>query len=529
MNDPSVLDDRRELRALLWDACELEHQLMLQYLFAAFTLKKFEDDSCTRDQLEAIRRWGSTIMVVARQEMEHLALANGILSAIGEDPFFPRDNIPLRSRYFLGEHRAKAAAAAAEEAGGVDPGPTPKDIEFRWEKFNRDTMARFVCAESPDWRHVQGTAMYPSWCFADPAADPALRLSAASGQAPLKLSRSHVDELVRAVSSKGLFASIPVHPGAIQELYGKIDALLKKHPEYFKGVPDRQVFIPVEYQISVIKITDYVSASAAIDQIVEEGEGIETPPDYESHFARFWGVYQELLQMLPTGFDPALPVAMNPLPDESWIPYTRAVSELLDDAYVVLLYVLTSLYRNYGGRDRPPYLTEALQNVAFGPFMTMIVRPVAEVLVHLRIHEGGTETAGPVFQLTDEQEERIWPRPSLPDVPGAGLVPGRPGSHRTEEEREAITGELDDIDFILGRMDALCRRLAELSGEANDAESAELVSQLSTALVEQADEGWARGRLAYVRESAEAMANNVRRIYQVGQLPQFNVQVEWPL
>lgn len=522
---PSPLDDRDQLRALLWDACELEHQLMLQYLFAAFTLKKFEDERCTKDQLEAIRRWGSTIMVVARQEMEHLALANGILSAIGEDPFFPRDNIPLRSRYFLGEHRAAAAAAAA---GDEEPGPKPLDIEFRWERFNRETMARFVCAESPDWGHVQGTAMYPSWCFADPAADPVLKLGAGADQAPLKLSRSHVDTLVHAITKNGLFASVPVHPGAIQELYKKIDRLLQDHPEYFRDVPDRQVFVPVEYQISIIKITDPVSASAAIDQIIEEGEGIDTPPGYESHFARFWGVYQELLEMLPTGFDPALPVADNPLPDERWLPYTRAVSELLDDAYVALLYVLTSLYRNYARRDRPPYLTEALQNVAFGPFMTMIVRPIAEVLVHLRTHEGGAETAGPVFRLTAEQEQRIWPRPRLRDVPGAGPVPGRPDSDLDEKQREEIAAELDDIDFILGRLDALCQRLAELSGTANGAESAALAAQLSAALVAQADEGWARGRLEYVRESAEAMANNVRRIYQVGQLPQFTVQVEWP-
>jgi hypothetical protein len=511
---PPVDTDRDQVRALLWDACELEHQLMLQYLFAAFTLKKFEDPSCGKDQLEAIRRWGSTVMLVARQEMEHLALANGILAAIGEDPFFPRDNIPLRSRYFLGEHRSEGE------------GPTPRDIVFRFERFNRETMERFVCAESPDWEHVQGTPMYPSWCFADPNADPALLRAASrpAGDEP-PVSRSHVDSLD--TRAGGLLGAVPVHPGTIPELYGKINVLLQKHPEWFQHVRDRQVFIPVEYQISVIKITDPDSASAAIDQIVEEGEGIDTPPGYDSHFTRFWKVHAELLQMLQTsGFDPALPVATDPVPDDGWLPYTRAVSELFDEAYVTLLYVLTSLYRNYGRRERPPYLTEALQNVAFGPFMTMVIRPIAEVLVHLRTREGGTETAGPAFRLTPEQEQVIWPRPQSGGAPASDIVPGQPGATVTVKKRDELAAQLDDIDFILGRMDDLCARLGELAGTGSPGNA--FAALLTAALVESADEDWARRQLEYVRESAEAMANNVRRIYQIGQLPQFNVQVEWP-
>jgi hypothetical protein len=111
-------------------------------------------------------------------------------------------------------------------------------------------------------------------------------------------------------------------------------------------------------------------------------------------------------------------------------------------------------------------------------------------------------------------------------VPGEAPVPGQPDSDATPAERRAVTGQLDDIDFILARMDALCARLGELAGTgaANDAAFA----GLTEALVDPAAPEWARGRLDYVRESAEAMANNVRRIYQIGQLPQFNVQVEWP-
>ena len=519
---PAPDPDRDTLRALLWDACELEHQLMLQYLFAAFTLRKFpEPGTGVEAQLEAVRRWGSTVMLVARQEMEHLALANGILAAIGEDPFFPRDNIPSQTRYFKGENRVEARDAGGPAAKAA-PEPRPLDIPFVFDRFSERTMGRFVCAESPDWEHVQGTDMYPAWCFASDTPRKGLRarLRPPEGLGPAGLpeSRSHVDRLPPPVAEGLLGAAVPVHPGTIPELYGRIDALLQKHPEYFVGHRDRQVFIPVEYQISVIKITDYASAHAAIDQIVEEGEGIDAPPGYESHFARFFAVHQEVQELMGAGFDPALPVHRNPVPGRGWLNYTREVSEVFDYAYVTLLYVLTSLYRNYARRERTPFLTEALQNVAFGPFMTMIVRPIAEVLVHLKIRRGRkSETAGPAFRITPEEELMIWPRP-----PAAGP----PDSRASDEERERLASRLDNIDFILERLDELCTRLGRLAGSGDRKKRPPRA--LAAALVEDARPEWARQQLDYVRESAQAMANNVRRIYQIGELPQFTVPVEWP-
>lgn len=137
------ITNREELRAYLWEACEIEQQLMIQYLFAAFTLKKHPDRSCSPAQLEAVRRWGSQVLMVARQEMEHLALANGILTAIAEDPFFARENIPVQSRYFLGQELA-ASRSPKEKV-------TPCDIPFVFERFTLDTIGRFVCAESPGY------------------------------------------------------------------------------------------------------------------------------------------------------------------------------------------------------------------------------------------------------------------------------------------------------------------------------------------------------------------------------------------
>ena len=65
---------REELIAALQVAAELEHLLMVQYLFAAYTLKRGADEGLSPPDLERARRWGSKVTFVARQEMEHLGI-----------------------------------------------------------------------------------------------------------------------------------------------------------------------------------------------------------------------------------------------------------------------------------------------------------------------------------------------------------------------------------------------------------------------------------------------------------------------
>src|SRR6188508_637876 len=84
-----VIQTRDDLISALDEAAELEHGLMCQYLYAAFSLKKAgEPDSpygpaLTPAQYEVTRRWQATILKVARQEMEHLGLANNLRIGIG--------------------------------------------------------------------------------------------------------------------------------------------------------------------------------------------------------------------------------------------------------------------------------------------------------------------------------------------------------------------------------------------------------------------------------------------------------------
>src|SRR5262245_59814195 len=97
---PFVIEHREALIYMLCEAAELEHGIMCQYLFAAFSLKQREDEGLTADALEAVLRWRTAIAHVATEEMLHLALVQNLLSAIGSAPHLARPNLPAPARHY---------------------------------------------------------------------------------------------------------------------------------------------------------------------------------------------------------------------------------------------------------------------------------------------------------------------------------------------------------------------------------------------------------------------------------------------
>ena len=91
---PFVIEHREALIYMLCQAAEVEHGIMCQYLFAAFSLKQGADEGLTAGQLETVTRWRRTVAHVATEEMLHLALVQNVLSAIGAAPHLTRPNLP---------------------------------------------------------------------------------------------------------------------------------------------------------------------------------------------------------------------------------------------------------------------------------------------------------------------------------------------------------------------------------------------------------------------------------------------------
>ncbi|HTK54541.1 MAG TPA: ferritin-like domain-containing protein, partial [Gemmatimonadaceae bacterium] len=97
---PADVAKRKRLALLLAQAAELEHAAMCMYLFASSTMKStVAEGGVTLMQLETMRQWRAHMMVVAREEMEHLGIVLNLLSAIGEAPVLRRRNFPFTVEY----------------------------------------------------------------------------------------------------------------------------------------------------------------------------------------------------------------------------------------------------------------------------------------------------------------------------------------------------------------------------------------------------------------------------------------------
>jgi Ferritin-like len=91
---------RRALVDALREAAELEHAVCCMYLFAAFSLKRNVSEGVSLQQLRCIQDWCGDLLLIARQEMEHLGLVGNLLAAIGEPPHFARPNFPLKKHSY---------------------------------------------------------------------------------------------------------------------------------------------------------------------------------------------------------------------------------------------------------------------------------------------------------------------------------------------------------------------------------------------------------------------------------------------
>jgi hypothetical protein len=107
-----------ELARLLREATEIEHALMLQYLYSAFSLKP-EYAAIAGDGAP-----GSTDLIgVAVQEMQHLATVNRLLAALGAAPNLVRQEFPYE--------------------------PDIYTFEFSLEPMSPKSLAKYIYAEAP--------------------------------------------------------------------------------------------------------------------------------------------------------------------------------------------------------------------------------------------------------------------------------------------------------------------------------------------------------------------------------------------
>jgi len=354
---PIVVEHREQLIYLLREAAELEHTIMCEYLFAAFTMKQRLDEGLTAAQLEAVDRWRKAILTVAKQEMLHLTLVQNLLTSIGAAPHLSRPNLPTAAKHF------------------------PAGVQIALVPFGERALRHFLFLERPE-----GVALEDP--EAQVAVDRARPLMADDDIVPAPQGFATVGHLYRAIDV------------GFAWLTGTLGA-----EKLFIGPAPAQTSPDVMHWDGLVAVTDLDSAHAAIDVVVEQGEGA-TGDWREAHFGKFLEIYDEYLALRAAdpSFEPARPVLPGhvrshrygdpvPIIEES---RTRRAADLFN---VVNEVVLLALTRFFAHTDETPAQLAILENVAVGS-MFAAIRPLGQLLTTLPFGPSAPgRTAGPTFEL----------------------------------------------------------------------------------------------------------------------------------
>lgn len=329
---------REQLWGMLFEAAEIEHNLMCCYLYAMFSLKESIDEDLSEHELASIRRWRAEILDVAVEEMAHLAIVSNILSALGAPAHFSRQNFPIA------------------------PGYHPAGVVVKLAPFNVQTLDHFIYLERPeDIDMADGAGFEPERSY----------------------TRSLATE--RLMSMTMDYATVGALYAAIEEGIRGLARTLGE-AALFVGDEAHQMSPAVVRLPNLTLVRCVQSACDAIQAIVKQGEGSD-PDEEKSHFQRFLAIraeYQTLLAARP-GFVPARFAAHNPVmrrppqPEgKVWISAEPAAS-LLDIGNALYNHSVRCLALSYAGVD--PATQRALANASID--LMRIMTPVADRLTTL--------------------------------------------------------------------------------------------------------------------------------------------------
>ncbi len=412
MNDvaaDSPLLQREVLLNALYEAAELEHNLMCTYLYAAFSLKEGAQEGLSETETQAVRRWKQVLIGVAIEEMGHLAAVWNITAALGGSPRIGRTNFPL------------------------DPGYLPACVVVKLAPFNAETLQHFVFLERP-----HGSSEPDGAGFAYER--PYVRGS----------SRPHLTPMGRDYDTVGTFYAT---------LGQGLRDFVARHGEAqtFGGDPALQLSAREVNLAGACPVRCLKTALAAFTTIVEQGEG--APQDSaHSHYQKFLGIRAELRALTAHNpqFVPAHPAAVNPVlrrpprPEgRVWLEDATAFAtvDLANAAYALMLRLLAYAYVLPG----PGAEKSLVVDLAIG--LMGALAPLAERAARL--------PAGPSNPHCNAGVTFITLRDSAPFPPG-------PAARRGFLER---FGQLAEVAAALGaggeeRTRSAAARFAALAGRA---------------------------------------------------------------
>ncbi len=359
---PFVIEHREALIYMLCEAAELEHGIMCQYLFAAFTLKQNEGEDLTGEELAATRRWRKIISHVATQEMLHLALVQNLLSAVGAAPHLARPNFPHPASHY------------------------PAGVHLALLPFGEQAVRHFMFLERPEGMDLHdGDGL------------------AAFGRAVPHMQASDIVPRGQDFATVGhMYRSIEAGFARLCAKYGE--------KWLFVGPPRAQATQEYFGWPELVPVTDLASAQRAIDEILEQGEGPRGHWE-DAHFGRFVEILDEFEQareanrgLMPAR--PVLPVNVRPCDRDVDVPLaddpvTVKVMDLFNVAYEILLQILERFFAHTDETDAQlKALADATISLMFG-----VIKPLGDLITTLPAGPSYPGmNAGPSFELFYESD-----------------------------------------------------------------------------------------------------------------------------
>lgn len=348
---------------------ELEHSLMVQYLYAAYSLG---GDHIPAEHQAMVKSWQEIIMGIAKEEMGHFVSIQNVLRVIGAPLNFSRQDFPWDSTMY--------------------------PFEFTLEPLSKQSLAKYVYAEAPkDWLNILPT---------DDAETKAIK-----------------QEIKAALPSKDLGDPISV-------LFENIIDLLQNEamiPDDVFGVETYPFQAkPDEWQrgyengargnamhgnpkntpnVLVVPLSCRTDTVEAVKAIAEQGENPDGDDTDESHFQRFLSIYKAW-RKLPADFNPSKNILTNPYvsPNQSAVVgddegvitnrVTQYWANLFNVRYRMLLnFLMHSFLLEDGYNDMVNSPRGMIIHATFGEMYNL--RTIANLLTNMPANDSGKMAGAP--------------------------------------------------------------------------------------------------------------------------------------
>ena len=371
-----------QLITLLHLGAVVEHALMVQYLYAAYSMG---GDQVPEEHRKMVKEWRESITAVAREEMGHLLTVQNILMLLGAGVNLNRERFPWPFEW------------------------------FPLEPFSMGSLACYVYAEMPEGADFQDRAL--------------IEKTATEHLLTHRKPLHTVGEVYHAIIE--LLADCDRIPDSA--LKPETYSMQASWDEWGRGYrPDPRALDP---EGSLVEVTDEVDraaqfdshvliarcatrtqALAALQALSEQGEGPHASDNKGewTHFRRFIKIFREYQEVANDNWSPTLPVAVNPntvedltAPDRAGFisnERSRNWADLFNLRYRLLLTFLMHTYQ-ISPMTPPdePSVRAMLMHRVFGEMYH--VKTIANRLVRMPLHDkngdsaGKAVNAGPPFQL----------------------------------------------------------------------------------------------------------------------------------